>query len=57
MDPKCCYKAGFTGRLVLLAVYTNRGRLNGYAGEETFIDLNVFYGDIEVLEPLETLSI
>jgi len=27
--------------------YTNRGRLNGYAGEETFIDLNVFYGDIE----------
>ena len=21
MDPKCCYKAGFSGRLVLLAVY------------------------------------
>ena len=25
--------------------YTNRGRLEGYAGDEEFIDLNVFYGD------------
>lgn len=24
--------------------YTDRGRLKGYAGEEVFIDLNVFYG-------------
>ena len=27
--------------------YTNRGRLDGYAGDEEFIDLNVFYGDEE----------
>lgn len=27
--------------------YTDRGRLNGYSGEETFIDLNVFCGSEE----------
>jgi lysozyme len=24
--------------------YTDRGRLDGYSGEEKLIDLNVFYG-------------
>ena len=24
--------------------YSNRGKLSGYTGEETFIDLNLFYG-------------
>ena len=27
--------------------YSNRGKLNGYDGEETFIDLNVFMGTEE----------
>lgn len=27
--------------------YTNRGRLDGYEGEERFIDLNVFFGSME----------
>jgi lysozyme len=27
--------------------YSNRGRLNGYAGEERYIDLNVFHGTLE----------
>ena len=27
--------------------YSNRGRLYGYAGEERYIDLNVFYGTLE----------
>nr|WP_304059382.1 hypothetical protein [Enterocloster clostridioformis] len=28
----------------LLWQYTNRQRLDGYEGDETFIDMNVFYG-------------
>ncbi len=27
--------------------YSNRGRLEGYAGEESYIDLNVFFGTLE----------
>lgn len=30
--------------------YSNRGRLNGYSGEETYIDLNVFAGTMEQWE-------
>lgn len=30
--------------------YTNRGRLEGYDGEEQFIDINVFYGTAEEFE-------
>ncbi len=30
--------------------YTNRERLSGYAGEEEFIDMNVFYGTTENFE-------
>lgn len=30
--------------------YTNRARLDGYSGEETFIDLNVFHGSEEQWE-------
>ncbi len=34
--------------------YTNRGRLKGFSGEETFVDLNVFYGTWE--EWLQSLA-
>ena len=30
--------------------YTNRKRLEGYEGEEKFIDMNVFYGTIDEFE-------
>lgn len=30
--------------------YTNRARLEGYRGEEQYIDLNVFYGDAKAFE-------
>lgn len=32
--------------------YSNRGRLDGYSGEEPYIDLNVFFGSREDLERL-----
>lgn len=35
------------GRAWTFWQYTNRGRLDGYAGEEEFIDLNVFAGTAE----------
>ena len=30
--------------------YTNRGKLKGYSGEERFIDINVFNGNLEAFE-------
>ena len=34
--------------------YSNRHRLNGYEGEEPFIDMNVFYGTKEEFESYGT---
>lgn len=38
------------GKPWLLWQYTNRQRLAGYEGEETFIDMNVYYGSREQWE-------
>lgn len=38
------------GKQWLLWQYTNRQRLAGYEGEETFIDMNVYYGSREQWE-------
>ena len=32
--------------------YSNRDRLDGYDGEESFIDMNVFDGDLDDLRAL-----
>lgn len=34
--------------------YTNRGRLKGFSGEESYVDLNVFYGTMEEWENWNT---
>ncbi len=36
--------------------YSNRHRLEGYSGPETFIDMNVFYGDSEAFDSVFCLS-
>lgn len=40
------------GREYLIWQYTNRGRLDGYQGDEPFIDINVFCGTREELESM-----